>query len=312
MHFPQWPDTTTYGVDVFAMTPIILADDFRCTITAPITRIIIWGSWWNDMTYADGGPAFKLSIWSDQPATDSVKFSQPDEALWSMEFIYPNYTAALYYEVPQGEWWYNPAGPHFNPMGSSDVLVHPGDYEVWHYIFDIPRENAFVQEKGKIYWLALSQVSIENYFFGWKSSVNHWNDDAVYSTTDEIAWHEMIYPDGHPFYPLSMDLAFCIYGKPDVAIEQSGFTPTEYRLEQSFPNPFNPVTTITYLLPERALVSLEIYDLTGRLVRVLVDNIQDAGTYRVDWDASGMPSGVYFYRIQAGQFSDIKKCLLMK
>jgi hypothetical protein len=81
---------------------------------------------------------------------------------------------------------------------------------------------------------------------------------------------------------------------------------------QNFPNPFNPQTVISYNLPENSLVQLKVYDILGREVATLVNEFQEAGLRTVSFDAASMPSGVYFYRINAGKFSEVKKMLLMK
>ncbi len=101
--------------------------------------------------------------------------------------------------------------------------------------------------------------------------------------------------------------------------------PKHFALEQNFPNPFNPITVIRYQIPAVGAihvgdparggelpVQLRVYNVLGQEVAVLVDGIQEGGYKSVEWDASGFPSGVYFYRIQAGTFSDTKKLILIK
>ena len=93
--------------------------------------------------------------------------------------------------------------------------------------------------------------------------------------------------------------------------------PTEFALHHNYPNPFNPVTTLRYDLPEQANVNIIIYDLLGREVRTLVNTTQDAGFKSVIWDATndyGKPvsAGVYLYQIQAGEFVQTKKMVLLK
>jgi len=85
-----------------------------------------------------------------------------------------------------------------------------------------------------------------------------------------------------------------------------------YDLEQNYPNPFNPSTTIRYSLAQTGRITLSIYDLLGREVVKLVDEEKPAGEYETKWNASSYPSGVYFLRMQAGQFSETRKLLLMK
>jgi hypothetical protein len=93
--------------------------------------------------------------------------------------------------------------------------------------------------------------------------------------------------------------------------------PTTYDIAQNYPNPFNPTTTIVYQVPEVAHVTLEVYNVLGDRVATLVDNQQAAGYYRVEWNGkdSGqrtVSSGVYYYRMSAGQFTSIKKMMLVK
>jgi hypothetical protein len=88
--------------------------------------------------------------------------------------------------------------------------------------------------------------------------------------------------------------------------------PRSYRLLQNYPNPFNSVTVIRYELPRSEEVELVIYNLLGRQIAVLEKGKKDAGYYKVEWKASNLPTGVYFYRLTAGSFSDTKKFLFIK
>lgn len=88
--------------------------------------------------------------------------------------------------------------------------------------------------------------------------------------------------------------------------------PRVYSLSQNYPNPFNPVTSIKYSIPKQSLVRLVVYDILGREITTLVNEMKQPGNYNVSFDASGYASGVYFYRIQAGDFTDVKKMVLIK
>ncbi len=89
-------------------------------------------------------------------------------------------------------------------------------------------------------------------------------------------------------------------------------TPNRYTLYQNYPNPFNPSTQISFNLPARAKVSLEIFDLMGRKVQTLISGDLPAGNHLQVWNATNFPSGVYFYRLRAGAFSETKKLILTK
>ena len=89
-------------------------------------------------------------------------------------------------------------------------------------------------------------------------------------------------------------------------------TPQNYQLSQNYPNPFNPSTTINYSVPEQSNVRIVIYDAIGNQVEVLFDGFSAAGNYTLEWNAHNYASGVYFYRMQAGNFMQVKKMLLMK
>ena len=88
--------------------------------------------------------------------------------------------------------------------------------------------------------------------------------------------------------------------------------PEEYSLSQNYPNPFNPVTTINFALPMNSEVQLTIYNLRGEVVTRLLDVELKAGYRTVRWDATNIASGIYFYRLRAGNFVKTKKMLLLK
>ena len=88
--------------------------------------------------------------------------------------------------------------------------------------------------------------------------------------------------------------------------------PDKFSLSQNYPNPFNPVTNIKFQIPNLSNVSLIVYDMLGKKVTNLIDKQLNPGTYTVDWDASDFPSGVYFYKMTAGDFIEIKRMVLVK
>jgi len=116
------------------------------------------------------------------------------------------------------------------------------------------------------------------------------------------------------FYPTSSQWKTIIYSLDQIvwAEDARNETPAEYSLEQNYPNPFNPSTTIEIALPHSGFVTLKIYNVLGEGVTTLVEGNHAAGTFKATWDASGLPSGVYFYRLVAGEYVQTKKMVLIK
>ena len=217
----QEPDLTSLGIDVNAAGTdrYILADDFLCTTTGPITDIHIWGSWFADaFPWGDPrGMGFTLSIHEDIPDPDGSgpEFSKPGRLLWRGDFPRTSYDCVQVATVPRGEGWLNPGLSY----------VFPGDYMVFRYDFhlDKPWLQPFIQrgspKRPVVYWLDVQHVAAPDggptEVFGWKTSTRHWNDDAVWGMGVEPfegPWNELRYPPGHQQQGQSIDLAFAITG----------------------------------------------------------------------------------------------------
>jgi len=99
---------------------------------------------------------------------------------------------------------------------------------------------------------------------------------------------------------------------PTILSVENSNTPLFYNISQNYPNPFNPITRISYQIPEPAFVSIKVYDVLGKEIETLVNVEKIAGNYGVDFDGSELTSGIYFYRITAGNFSETKKMILLK
>jgi hypothetical protein len=95
-------------------------------------------------------------------------------------------------------------------------------------------------------------------------------------------------------------------------VNNSENKPESFSLSQNYPNPFNPKTVIRYQLPVVSKATLKVYDLLGKEVSILVDKKQNPGTYEVEFDGSNLSSGTYYYRLSAGEFTDVKKLVLLK
>ena len=237
----QLPDTTPNGIDIKVDNMRWIADDFECTSFGLITDVHLWGSWKKDRKGEI--KRIHLSIHSDDPAGEDGsdpdnKYSKPDELLWERDFYTYEFYEELVFEIPDGnEWWWDPATGELNPNGDS---------QIWRIDIWIPWEEAF-RQKGDpcepvIYWLDV-QVDTEQGEFGWKTRrmPEHYMDDAVWDRGSELPrqWKELRYPDGHPYYQRSIDMAFAITGiKMKRHLEHLKWSQPPIKLYQSpFPTP---------------------------------------------------------------------------
>lgn len=108
--------------------------------------------------------------------------------------------------------------------------------------------------------------------------------------------------------PLFADYAYSLV----TSIGEEDIQPSTFNLEQNYPNPFNPSTTIRYSIPTSEFVTLKVYDVLGREVQTLVNEEKATGSYEVSFNAAGLSSGIYFYKLQAGSFIETKKMILIK
>ena len=107
-------------------------------------------------------------------------------------------------------------------------------------------------------------------------------------------------------------LADTLFRTVITAVHDQEGLPSTYSLAQNYPNPFNPSTSISYQLPRQSYVTLIIYNILGREIATLVDEMKQPGKYFVQWNASDIPTGVYFYRLVTGNYVQTKKLVLMK
>lgn len=188
-----------------------LAADFPCYKTGPITDVHIWGSWKDDML--DERAIFRVSIYSDVPKTGN-SYSHPGGLLWADYFLPTKYVIGP--EITAKEDFFD---PNLNQVVGTDTKVFP-------YNFYIDPTTAFVQEgtatDPKVYWLGIEAIvpwepGTTPRLFGWKTSQQVWNDDAVFGDSDSPwehptrdGWKELIGPAGN-----SLDLAFAITTVPE-------------------------------------------------------------------------------------------------
>jgi plastocyanin len=192
-------------------------------------------------------------------------------------------------------------------------------------VFSIPRPARAI----------LYEVEIEDYaFVPGRLNINpgdaiEWrNRDFVNhtSTSDDGIWDsgllarddtftytfmlEGVYPYHCTPHPFMVDTI--VVGNPTGINDQPSSIPARFEMAQNYPNPFNAQTAIEYSLPQDSRVRIVIYNLLGQNIETLIDGSQPAGTHTAVWDASEVPTGVYFYKIEAGEFTQTRKMLLAK
>jgi len=144
------------------------------------------------------------------------------------------------------------------------------------------------------------------------NSANSWNTSVSFSgTVVHVVWQDYRNGNWEIYYKRNPT------GNPNGIIKINSEIPKEFDLSQNYPNPFNPSTMIRFSLPnpsERGAqyVKLIIYDLTGREVETIVNERLNPGTYEVEWNAAKYSSGIYFYRLESAEFSNVKKMILVK
>lgn len=177
-----------------------------------------------------------------------------------------------------------------NVSGKSVTLNWRTETEVANYGFDVERKAVNSSDWNRA---------------GFVPGNGNSNSPKQYQFTDSPA-------EGKYLYRLKqIDNDGTVTHSQEIEVEV-GTIPDQYALLQNYPNPFNPATQIQYHLPESGMVSLKVYDMLGSEVAVLVQEIQSPGVYTVNYDASGISSGLYFYRLQAGKFTEVKKMMLTR
>ena len=143
-------------------------------------------------------------------------------------------------------------------------------------------------------------------------------EDAFLAGQPEMTWYWDIWStDGFEVTPSSSGVRTMHIDISEVLGIDGASLPTVFALHNNYPNPFNPITNIHYDIPEVSEVTLEIYNVMGQRVRTLVQGTHEPGRYQIVWNATndlgqGLSSGMYVYRIQAGDFVSVKKLVLMK
>jgi len=167
------------------------------------------------------------------------------------------------------------------------------------------------------YYFLINDSSINNNYKMWYNPVESWYDSLKHQVSmDTISeYYGYFYLTLYVFEDevIIDSLTQFIHAKQwGMDIDNQTYNLSDYHLLQNYPNPFNPKTNITYQIPKSLFVKLTVYDINGRLVETLINEYQNAGHYTIGWNANKVCSGIYFYQIDTGEYTCVKKCLVVK
>uniref|UniRef100_A0A832DIC8 T9SS type A sorting domain-containing protein n=1 Tax=Ignavibacterium album TaxID=591197 RepID=A0A832DIC8_9BACT len=186
-------------------------------------------------------------------------------------------------------------------------------------------------EYGGLLWYACSlyvkingvTVSSTNGWLGQDTPWYYWSDFFKINNRDfveiNLIYETINFCIGNPIYPNKLTVIDGIHmggGSPpsENLVESQSFSqlPFEFSLEQNYPNPFNPSTVIHYSISENQLVNLTVYDLLGNEVAILVNEYKEPGSHSIEFNVTDLSSGIYYYKLSAGDFVNIKKMIFVK
>lgn len=202
--------------------------------------------------------------------------------------------------------------------------IGPNQYQTKDSIFETSDPNTMMisdikKLTGETYPTILAASFASNiyaYEYNGTSFIKQYqNNTGLGSATFRVYWLPWIGYDGyfHAWTSSSSNGTFYVYKRsPLLGIGDPNQIPVSFRLLQNFPNPFNPNTIIDYELPTDGFISLNIYDLNGRIISKLVDEVQTRGNHFVNFDGNNLASGIYFYQIKFGDITQTRKMILVR
>ncbi len=202
---------------------------------------------------------------------------------------------------------------------SSDMFPNPGDRQTFQFTLANKGLNATAKN------VTATLISLDTCTSIISIATSEYGDIAPGETSTGIGSHRVYFLSscsGNTYARFRLDIAsngymfwsdtFSVFVTSVREVDGKHKIPSEFVLHQNYPNPFNASTTIIYSTPEPGLVILKVYDLIGREIKILVNKFVEAGTQSINFDATNLPSGIYIYRLQAGDLMKARKMLLMR
>lgn len=304
---------------------------YGTSVVAPIiTRNRIYGNWW--------GITIQVGITGQPGANPNLgNIENPDTTDDGLNIIYGNIQGSnvydLYNNTPDMIYAQNNDWGVYDSASIEDHIFHIVDDTLLGLVKFMPFSNSIpveltsftariINEYVRLDWITAAELNNSGFEIEKRASSNQsvtgmWNTIGFvpgFGTSTEK--HIYLFDDknlevGKYQYRLKQIDFDGTYKYSDIA-EINFVLPVEFSVKQNYPNPFNPVTSIQYTIASKQFVTLKVYDILGNEVAKLVDEFKPAGSYEVNFDASGLSSGVYFYKITSGKFVETRKMLLMK
>lgn len=294
-------------------------------VTPIISRNTIYGNWW--------GVTIQVGV-AGQPAANPNlgNIENADTTDDGLNIIYNNIQGSdvydLYNNTPDPIYAQNNDWGVYDSASIEDHIVHFVDDTTLGLVTFMPFSNPIPVEltsfaaqiiNGYIRLDWTTATELNNSGFEIQKALNSGDWNAIgfvpgYGTTTEkhlYSFDDKGLENGRYLYRLKQIDFDGTYKYSNIA-EVEFVLPLEFSVEQNYPNPFNPVTTISWQSPENGHQALVIYDVLGNEVVKLMDEVKPAGRYEVSFNASGLSSGVYFYKVTSGKFVETRKMLLMK
>lgn len=199
--------------------------------------------------------------------------------------------------------WENENGQHAQYGGS--YTLTSGIFADNFHLFSI------IWDEQKIRWYVDNQLYHEIDIT--PSSLSEFHEDFFIILNVAVGGNWPGLPDSTTVFPQKMEIDYIrVYEDGPSSVEEGSNVPIEFNLYQNYPNPFNPSTTISFSIPNNEFVSLKVYDMLGNKVASLINENLMKGTHRIGFSPSDLASGIYYYRLQAGNLVDTKRMVLLK
>ena len=202
--------------------------------------------------------------------------------------------------------WFNSATVGLASYNALNVTTNSGTN--WSALTSpVATNTAGIFGTGSEWWVATQNTTVHY------SSNNGAAWSTAYTAPDGTFYHIAGSRTGSTIWGVRNNGKISRYGTPISGITTVGSEiPSSYSVSQNYPNPFNPTTKINFALPKSGLVTMKVYDILGKEVATLVNEVKNAGSYSVDFNASNLTSGMYFYKVSVNGFSEVRKMMLIK